>query len=62
MSADYFRRMEQQCEDFLARARTDVARAQLRLWIIEFQAEAEAAERGDTAGVLRSPRAAGQCE
>jgi hypothetical protein len=47
MSADYFRRMEQQCEDFLARARTDVARAQLRLWIIEFQSEAEAAERGE---------------
>src|SRR5947208_1709862 len=46
MSAEYFRRMVQQCQNFLARARTDVALAQLRLWIIGFQSEAEAAERG----------------
>jgi hypothetical protein len=45
MNADFFRRFAQQCRDLIARARSEPAREQLRLWAEEFDARAEAAER-----------------
>lgn len=45
MTPEFFRRMAQQCREMLAAARTGVARAQLLLWIEEFDTQAETAER-----------------
>jgi hypothetical protein len=45
MSAEFFRRMALQCRDLMAVARTEAAKRQLRIWIDEFEAQAEGAER-----------------
>jgi len=45
MSAEFFRRMAQQCRDLMTVARTEAAKRQLRLWIDEFEAQADAADR-----------------
>ena len=46
MNADFFRRFAQQCRDLIARARSEPAKEQLRLWAEEFDARADAVERG----------------
>ena len=46
MNPDFFRRFAQQCRDLIARARSEPAREQLRLWAEEFDARADAVERG----------------
>lgn len=42
MYTEMFRRLAQQCRDMMGRARTDVAREQLRIWAEEFDAQAGA--------------------
>jgi hypothetical protein len=37
--------MAQQCRELVSVARTEAAKRQLRIWIDEFEAQAEAAER-----------------
>jgi hypothetical protein len=44
MTADFFRRMAQRCREMLGRARTEAAKAQLRVWAEEFDNQANAAE------------------
>ena len=46
MNPDFFRRFAQQCRDLIARARSEPAREQLRIWAEEFDARADALERG----------------
>jgi len=46
MNADFFRRFAQQCRDLIARARSEPAREQLRIWAAEFDARADALEQG----------------
>ncbi|HKS90130.1 MAG TPA: hypothetical protein VJR70_11875 [Stellaceae bacterium] len=43
MSAAFFRQLAQQCRELLARAATEGAKEQLRLWAAEFDAEASSA-------------------
>jgi hypothetical protein len=45
MNADFFRRFAQQCRELIARARTDPAKEQLRIWAEEFDERADALER-----------------
>jgi hypothetical protein len=45
MSPEFFRRMAQQCRDMARQARSDATRWQLAIWIEEFEARAEAAQR-----------------
>jgi len=47
MTAEFFRRMAQRCREMIARARTEAARAQLRVWIEEFENQARAAEEAE---------------
>src|SRR5260370_39239254 len=46
MNPDFFRRFAQQCRDLIARARSEPAREQLRIWAKEFDARANALEQG----------------
>ena len=50
MNADFFRRFAQQCRELIARARTEPAKEQLRIWAEEFDARADALERAATEG------------
>jgi len=45
MNADFFRRFAQQCRDLIARARSEPAKEQLRIWAEEFDARANALEQ-----------------
>jgi hypothetical protein len=45
MGAEIYRKLAQQIRDMIQRARTEEARAQLRVWVGEFEAEADAAEK-----------------
>ena len=47
MTAEFFRRMAQRGREMIARARTEAARAQLRVWIEEFENQARAAEEAE---------------
>ena len=44
MSAALFFRLAQQCREMLSRARTEIVKEQLRLWIGEFEQQAAEAE------------------
>lgn len=45
MNPEFFRRMAQQCRELMRRARSDVTKRQLAIWVEEFEARAVAAER-----------------
>jgi len=47
MTAEFFRRMAQRCREMIGLARTEAARAQLRVWIEEFENQARAAEEAE---------------
>jgi hypothetical protein len=44
MTAEFFRRIAQQCRMLMARAQTNAVREQLRIWAEEFEAQSEAVE------------------
>jgi hypothetical protein len=58
MSAEFFRRMAQRCREMLARARTEAAKAQLRVWAEEFDNQARAAEAEEK---NRNPQGGPRC-
>jgi hypothetical protein len=58
MSAEFFRRMAQQCREMIGRARTEAARAQLRIWAKEFDSQANAAEAEEK---NRNPQGGPRC-
>jgi hypothetical protein len=58
MSAGFFRRMAQQCREMIGRARTEAARAQLRIWAVEFDSRAKAAEEEEK---NRNPQGSPRC-
>ena len=58
MSAEFFRRMAQQCREMIGRARTEAARAQLRIWAEEFDSRAKAAEAEEK---NRNPQGGPRC-
>jgi hypothetical protein len=55
MDPRFFRNLPQQARNLLPVARTDFAKAQLRIWIAEFDALAQTAERDAVAMELCSP-------
>jgi hypothetical protein len=55
MDPRFLRNLAQQARKLLPVARTDFAKAQLRIWIAEFDALAETAERDALAVRLYSP-------
>jgi len=56
MTAEFLRRMAQQCRELMVRSRTDAAKRQLHIWSEEFDAQAEAAEREDEGNRDRGDR------
>jgi hypothetical protein len=55
MDPRFLRNLAQQARDLLPVARTDFARAQLRIWIAEFEALAQTEERDALAMSLARP-------
>jgi len=47
MNAEFFRQLAQQCRMLIERTRTDAVKLQLRMWIEEFEAQAETVECGN---------------
>jgi hypothetical protein len=47
MNAEFFRQLAQQCRMLMERTRTDAVKLQLRMWVEEFEAQAEAVECED---------------
>ena len=58
VSAEFFRRMAQRCREMIGRARTEAARAQLRVWAEEFDNQAKAIEEQEK---NRNPQGGPRC-
>jgi hypothetical protein len=49
--AAFYRYLAQRCGEYIAQAKTQVAKDQFELWQIEFEAQAEAAAEAEAADV-----------
>jgi hypothetical protein len=56
MTPEFYRRMAQRCRELSNRTRDETARAQLRDWAEEFEAQAVEAEAQDTRNRQGQPR------
>jgi len=56
MTAEFLRQMAQRCRDLVGRAQSEAARHQLRIWEVEFEAQADDAERDRNVGNVEELR------
>ncbi len=53
-NAAFYRHLAEQCRNYMSTARTQIARDQFELWLIEFEAQAEEVEEAE--GEEESPQ------